>query len=269
MPGVPSNRACERCKQRHLKVGLGSAQPRVDDADGRCQCDETRPGCQRCATAGIECPGYPQTRKFIDEGATVRRRYGPYQRSTPRNQQSTTVQENQNHAVVNSVSSPKPDSNAKPSETGLTLSNLLENPSRDISSTESASNPAAFQPVAYTTGLELPSSSISPSRSQKQQEAGLLTNPMSNDVQTAADFNGSSTMGPSALYDSTFNVPLDLTLASILDQAPYSTPLASSGVLDQKNGQKDAADFFSELMVNSERELAFLDRHFTEFIAPW
>lgn len=33
MPGVPSNRACERCKQRHLKVGLGSPQPRVDDDD--------------------------------------------------------------------------------------------------------------------------------------------------------------------------------------------------------------------------------------------
>ncbi|KKA17230.1 C6 finger domain protein, partial [Rasamsonia emersonii CBS 393.64] len=245
-------------------------------------CDETRPGCQRCATAGIECPGYPQTRKFIDEGATVRRRYGPYQRNTPRAHPSTNVQENQNqnHAVVDSVSSPKPDSNPKPSETGLTASagpdlqaslksNLLENPSRDITSTESASNPAAFQPVAYPTALELPSSSISPSRSQQQQEAGLLTNSMSNDVQNAADFNGSTSMGPSALYDSTFNVPLDLTLASILDQAPYSTPLPSSTVLDQKNGQKEAADFFSELMVNSEREMAFLLRHFSEFIAPW
>lgn len=43
------------------------------------QCDETRPHCQRCTTAGIECPGYVQTRKFIDQGATVRRRYAPYQ----------------------------------------------------------------------------------------------------------------------------------------------------------------------------------------------
>ncbi|KAJ5769620.1 hypothetical protein N7520_004179 [Penicillium odoratum] len=56
MPGVPSNKACERCKKRHLK------------------CDETRPQCQRCTTAGVECPGYVQTRKFIDQGATVRRR---------------------------------------------------------------------------------------------------------------------------------------------------------------------------------------------------
>ena len=27
----------------------------------------------------MECPGYVQTRKFIDQGATVRRRYAPYQ----------------------------------------------------------------------------------------------------------------------------------------------------------------------------------------------
>jgi hypothetical protein len=45
------------------------------------QCDETRPHCQRCVTAGVECPGYVQTRKFIDQGATVRRRYAPYQES--------------------------------------------------------------------------------------------------------------------------------------------------------------------------------------------
>lgn len=45
------------------------------------QCDEARPHCQRCVTAGVECPGYVQTRKFIDQGATVRRRYAPYQES--------------------------------------------------------------------------------------------------------------------------------------------------------------------------------------------
>ncbi|KAJ5483045.1 hypothetical protein N7539_006491 [Penicillium diatomitis] len=61
MPGVPSNKACERCKKRHIK------------------CDEIRPQCQRCINAGVECPGYSQTRKFIDQGATVRRRYAPYQ----------------------------------------------------------------------------------------------------------------------------------------------------------------------------------------------
>ncbi|KAL1966214.1 hypothetical protein VTN77DRAFT_4766 [Rasamsonia byssochlamydoides] len=260
MPGVPSNRACERCKQRHLK------------------CDETRPGCQRCATAGIECPGYPQTRKFIDEGATVRRRYGPYQRSAPRSQPSSLPE---NQGVLDRVSSPKPDS--KP-DTGLNplvtgsptpsaghdlqvslKNNLLENQSREISSNETGSNHAAFQPVSYPTGLELPPPNISPNRSQQAQEGGLLTNSISNDVQNAADFNGPA----STLYDSTFNVPLDFSLASILDQGPYSTPLASSGVLDQRNGQKEAADYFSELMMNSEREIAFLIRHFSEFIAPW
>jgi len=151
--------------------------------------------------------------------------------------------------------------------------NLLENPSRNISRNESGSNPATFPPMPYPTGLELGPSAPSispPTRSQQSQEAGLLGNSISNDVQNAADFNGANNMGPaSTLYDTTFNVPLDFSLASILDQAPYSTGLPSSGMLDQKNGQKEATDFFSELMMNSEREMAFLLRHFSEFIAPW
>ncbi|KAJ5275470.1 hypothetical protein N7497_006082, partial [Penicillium chrysogenum] len=60
MPGVPSNKSCERCKQKHLK------------------CDETRPKCRRCSNAGVECPGYTQLHKFIDQGPTLRRRFAPY-----------------------------------------------------------------------------------------------------------------------------------------------------------------------------------------------
>jgi hypothetical protein len=138
---------------------------------------------------------------------------------------------------------------------------------------ESTPNAGSFPPLPYPTALDLGPSAPSispPARTPQQQESGLLSNAMSNDVQNAADFNAANNMGPgSGLYDSTFNVPLDLTLASILDQGPYSNSLQSTGVLDQKNGQKEAEDFFSELMMNSEREIAFLLRHFCEFIAPW
>ena len=34
-----------------------------------------RPGCQRCANSGAVCPGYTQDRKFLDEGARLRRKF--------------------------------------------------------------------------------------------------------------------------------------------------------------------------------------------------
>ncbi|KAJ5220555.1 hypothetical protein N7468_009759 [Penicillium chermesinum] len=79
MPGVPSNKSCERCKKKHMKV-CGSPPSHYSDLTE--QCDETRPQCQRCQTANVECPGYVQTRKFIDQGPTVRRRFAPYQGSS-------------------------------------------------------------------------------------------------------------------------------------------------------------------------------------------
>ncbi|KAL3455516.1 hypothetical protein BJX64DRAFT_294977 [Aspergillus heterothallicus] len=96
MPGVPSNKSCERCKKRHLK------------------CDEGRPQCQRCVGAGVECPGYVQTRKFIDQGASVRRRYAPYQES------STASKEARNASRPHAAKphSPAPEQEAQTVATG-------------------------------------------------------------------------------------------------------------------------------------------------------
>ncbi|KAL3447263.1 hypothetical protein BJX65DRAFT_295893 [Aspergillus insuetus] len=90
MPGVPSNKSCERCKKRHLK------------------CDEGRPQCQRCVGAGVECPGYVQTRKFIDQGASVRRRYAPYQEPSAKSGDTRTI----SHAHTTKGQSPAPEQEA-------------------------------------------------------------------------------------------------------------------------------------------------------------
>lgn len=66
-----------------------------------CQCDETRPKCRRCIGAGVECPGYNQPRKFIDQGAMLRRRYAPYGSST-----TTSGTETRAENVDNEISDP-------------------------------------------------------------------------------------------------------------------------------------------------------------------
>ncbi|KAL3486562.1 hypothetical protein BJX62DRAFT_246685 [Aspergillus germanicus] len=90
MPGVPSNKSCERCKKRHLK------------------CDEGRPQCQRCVGAGVECPGYVQTRKFIDQGASVRRRYAPYQEPSAKSSDARNI----SHPHTAKAHSPAPEQEA-------------------------------------------------------------------------------------------------------------------------------------------------------------
>ncbi|KIW10308.1 hypothetical protein PV08_11270 [Exophiala spinifera] len=52
-----SERACHSCRQRRVK------------------CDKRIPGCLRCEKLGRPCTGYDTERKFLDEGAKVRRKY--------------------------------------------------------------------------------------------------------------------------------------------------------------------------------------------------
>jgi hypothetical protein len=46
---------CGSCKRRKVK------------------CDNTRPVCTRCLKAGIECPGFGQRVRFVDENSRIRR----------------------------------------------------------------------------------------------------------------------------------------------------------------------------------------------------
>lgn len=58
-PAAPaaSERACDRCRERRVK------------------CDKRQPACLRCEKLGKPCPGYDKKRKFVDEGASLRKKY--------------------------------------------------------------------------------------------------------------------------------------------------------------------------------------------------
>lgn len=64
MVGVPRSSGCLLCVQRRLKVGIlrPSKSRRSLTA---IQCDERRPGCQRCETYGRSCPGYDRGFLFV------------------------------------------------------------------------------------------------------------------------------------------------------------------------------------------------------------
>ncbi|KAL5358244.1 hypothetical protein BJX96DRAFT_38861 [Aspergillus floccosus] len=57
MVGVPRSTGCQTCIQRRVK------------------CDTLRPSCSQCQKHRVPCPGYARTRKFLDEGPALKKRY--------------------------------------------------------------------------------------------------------------------------------------------------------------------------------------------------
>ena len=62
------------------------------------------------------------------------------------------------------------------------------------------------------------------------------------------------------------------------NETPYSVDLSarpdrqrilSSESLSQRSEKEELEDIFSEIMTGSEHEIAFLTRHYAEFIGPW
>ncbi|KAJ6016163.1 transcriptional regulator family: Fungal Specific TF [Penicillium herquei] len=251
MPGVPSNKACERCKKKHLK------------------CDETRPQCQRCTTAGAECPGYVQTRKFIDQGATVRRRYAPYQNV---NSKAGSVQHANTEDVTESSSShtaqTHTQSNTQESHGPISSNPLNEN--GESSREETRSN--------LTHDAETSSSGqLSFVTSQKK-----FFDPQSSESQLLAEPNyfqhpnAGSRSSRSTGHDS-ISPNIGMGFASLPGNTytpnPNSRPdypgLTSSESMIHESEKEDFHDLFSEIKTGTEHEIAFLTRHYAENIAPW
>ncbi|CEO59725.1 hypothetical protein PMG11_04390 [Penicillium brasilianum] len=256
MPGVPSNKACERCKKRHLK------------------CDETRPQCQRCVTAGVECPGYVQTRKFIDQGATVRRRYAPYQDSHTKPSTSAnshledenplnSAQNEGRTAVHQEKPSQVPPGSGK---MGSTFSFQLE-PSRPDFGTD-------------TSMAEVPTSTIQPGIAVDATDLRTQDTPASRygtEINRLADFgnkggstrsplqhsevSGTAMMGLVPNFENNYNIQPP-------DRQSYGRPFTSESP-SQRSEKEEFQDIFSELMTGTEHEIAFLTRHFAEVLGPW
>ncbi|KAL2858552.1 hypothetical protein BJY01DRAFT_201333 [Aspergillus pseudoustus] len=180
MPGVPSNKSCERCKKRHLK------------------CDEARPQCQRCVAAGVECPGYVQTRKFIDQGASVRRRYAPYQESStassdarntlrshaakpssPAPEQEPQAAAVEQEQVQSQPHWPEPPRNVQPQPAvrsavpawnGNPLTIPFPGQPPSSHSSRSVSRHGGYEEITGPGSVHQPSSAASPSQSEEREE---------------------------------------------------------------------------------------------------
>lgn len=130
-----------------------------------------------------------------------------------------------------------------------------------INRTQSESNP--FQMVAFPEISERTTPNQTQQPVDSTQHASFL-----DDMQESRAFSSAYDMNSSIFYDGTFDIPLDLTMSTVVNPT-YPTPLPSSNVAESRPGPKQTPDLFSELMMNSEREMSFLMRHYVEFIAPW
>ncbi|KAJ5308609.1 hypothetical protein PENANT_c044G00677 [Penicillium antarcticum] len=253
MPGVPSNKACERCKKRHIK------------------CDETRPHCQRCTTARVECPGYIQTRKFIDQGATVRRRYAPYQESHPKPSSGShshrapaeptdLMPQNQSQATNEQIQSNYPHEHDGPP-----LHHQLGETSLD-----SNDGPMNME----MTGPSNSRSETFPGATQ-QEDINVSKNPTVS-IPTPI-FGGDQNTGSAKTIQSPIS-PMSGTRGLSSFEMAYlglsnDVPDAQRGITSQpsshRSEKEEFQDIFSELMTGTEHEIAFLTRHYSEVLGPW
>ncbi|PLB50004.1 C6 finger domain protein [Aspergillus steynii IBT 23096] len=241
MPGVPSNKACERCKKRHLK------------------CDETRPHCQRCSTAGVQCPGYVQTRKFIDQGASVRRRYAPYQDGNlrphaPRAADDIAGDPAPVHRNLDHPSNVSLRSEVAPADWQSDRMNQAEmhSPMHDLRIRSTAGPyPAGFaNQVANYAPVETGPADAGLSQSRSASSRSIGPSPVPN-----ALHEGFNQLGN--VYSDSRQKPLSPN-AGLAQSSP-----------SQRSEREEFQDIFSELMTGTEHEIAFLIRHYSETLGPW
>ncbi|OJJ49496.1 hypothetical protein ASPZODRAFT_112512 [Penicilliopsis zonata CBS 506.65] len=236
MPGVPSNKACERCKRRHMK------------------CDEGRPGCQRCATAGVECPGYVQTRKFIDQGASVRRRYAPYESGHSSSTGSSKEKTPPQHGIITFDQRPLPESHSIEGATSGSIATTATQPSPPIASGD-VKKPSENTQIRFESSRQ---------RHQLYQANIIGVGDRGSSVPSPA------TNSPTSINDATevYNGPGSSFLVST-DHRPQASRVPSSGAASQRTEEEEFQDIFAKLATGKEHEIAFLVRHFSETIGSW
>ncbi|KAJ5814545.1 hypothetical protein N7474_006322 [Penicillium riverlandense] len=225
MPGVPSNKACERCKKRHLK------------------CDETRPGCQRCIAAGVDCPGYVQMRKFIDQGASVRRRYAPYQESHPKNVNVSTASKKQ-HSEANEQRNTQSPEMAK------------DNPTLHLQMEEAKLD---SQTSPRDTD-DMPGPAMTPGAVQSLYSGVPVFGGEGSGSTRSTIYSLASPIASTGALTSNEHSP---------PNRPGVTRLVTSESLSQRSEKEEFQDIFSELMTGTEHETAFLTRYYSDVLGPW
>jgi hypothetical protein len=145
------------------------------------------------------------------------------------------------------------------------FTNDLNNQNIQVSQAQPESN--TYQMVAFP---EISTSSENTTPNQTRQPVTATQNTsFIDDIRGSRAFNSTYEMNPSIFYDGTFDIPLDFGMSTAVNQPTYPTPLPSNSIIEPRPEPRETPDLFSELMMNSEREVSFLMRHYVEFIAPW
>ncbi|KAJ5778198.1 transcriptional regulator family: Fungal Specific TF [Penicillium odoratum] len=220
MPVPPSK--CKRCQEKQIK------------------CDEARPKCHRCTSAGIECPGYAQHR-FVDENSRLRRRYGKGNRA--RNEKNTSSYHK------NGFLSWRVGMQYRRSTRSV-------NPSRDITKARDRSfvhsEDSALQTAEHATAFE------------DGNDETILESDQPFVYQTD---QGQSGTRLNHLQISTFPSILENS-ESFGDGQPTERYLPHPGDLSQQNVKTRPDETCSDFIGN-EFEVQYLLRHYSNVIGPW
>ncbi|EHK18282.1 uncharacterized protein TRIVIDRAFT_225598 [Trichoderma virens Gv29-8] len=194
------------------------------------KCDATRPSCKQCVSAKHECPGYPEDWKFINNGAKLPRK----------RQKRQSIRDAKTHTAKASAG------------LAVKVTEMSEDAVIEIRRNNTAS-----------TGQRLEPLDIPPLDFPKASETTLQSLDSSMPLQVELNFdlgdNNVNDAGVAGLQPAHFGAPIPPSEAS-----PELMSSGSTGEFEM-----GLAALASEFMLESEQEIVFLLRHYTDNLAPW
>ena len=130
---------------------------------------------------------------------------------------------------------------------GSSASENLEPVSTGFNPTQTVANESNID----SHGLTNPGTAISPSQLMMQTSS----------VPTTESLGSVNMIGPSLPYETNFGFPWETGLGPGFNQQYTGVPPSQP--------ENEFDHIYSELLMNSEREMAFLVRHYVEFLGPW
>ncbi|KAL7784539.1 hypothetical protein V8C37DRAFT_406286 [Trichoderma ceciliae] len=194
------------------------------------KCDGTRPSCKQCLSAKHDCPGYNDDWKFINNGAKL-----PHKRQKRQSSRAVRTRFTNTSACTTDK------------DTEIHADTAIE--------VRRANTALASQ---RTETLNIPSLNFPKTTEAALQSFDSPTSPL---VELCFDLgdNNACEAGMSGLKSSHF-------------QTPAPAPEASPGLISSASNSEfemGLAALASEFMLESEQEIVFLLRHYTDNLAPW
>ncbi|KAM0719199.1 hypothetical protein Q7P37_005104 [Cladosporium fusiforme] len=263
-----TERACDRCRERRVK------------------CDKRHPACFRCEKLGKPCPGYDKKRKFVDEGATLRRKYEGEASRGPAGCELSDLSLNSPRSTLAGASNDSPDpSNTRrrrnPSE--QSTPNFRQDVFR-ADQPKGEANPQIFKPDPVPLPIHSNMSHFT-QQSPSLSSAAMDLDGIMNDTFDASQFDPAwFDLEPDDFYGKNNNscgfIP-NLPIVDEVDkpeprpsiEAAFGTPISGLGLdgVDIGNLWAPETQLHTSQIITDEREheMAFLIRHFSESLGPW